>query len=97
MKKLRKKRKKKKKKQIKKELDAFNRKGPESKPFGPLIQNYEYLNRITEIKNYKLQKIQRRNQFLFILLITGLQMSAMLIKNLFRKEINRQLLLIYQF
>ena len=91
--KIKKKEKKEKKKQIKKELDAFNRKGPESKPFGPLFQNYEYLNRITEIKNYKLQKIQRRNQFLFILLITGLQMSAMLIKNLFRKEINRQLLL----
>ena len=90
--KIKKKQEKEKIKQIKKELDAFSRKDQEYKPFGPLIQNYEYLDKITEIKKYKLQKLQKRDKFFFILLITEFQMIAMLIKNIFRKEINRQLL-----
>ena len=90
--KIKKKQEKEKIKQIKKELDAFNQKDQESMPFGSLIHNYEYLEKISEIKKYKRLKVEKRNKFLFILLITGLQMTALLIKNIFREDINRQLL-----
>ena len=81
-----------KQKQIKLELDEMNKSGENQDviPAGPLI--YEYSIRITEYKNYKLQKVQKRKKLLFILLISGLQMTAMLIKNIFREKINKQLL-----
>ena len=81
-----------KKKQIKLELDAINKSGEnlDVRPSGPLFR--EYSIRISEYKNYKLQKVQKRKKILFILSITGLQMTAMLIKNIFREKINKQLL-----
>ena len=79
-----------KKKQIKLELSTINkRENLDSSPSG---QSLEYLANILEHKNYKLQKVQKRKKILFILLIVGLQMAAMLIKNIFRKDINKQLL-----
>ena len=91
--KIKKKEEKEKIKQIKKELVSLSLKDLESRASDSLFQNYEYLNNISEIKKNKLQKDQKRKKFFFILLISGLQMIAMLIKNIFRKDIKRQLLL----
>ena len=87
--KIKKKEKKEKNKKIKKELDAFSQKSTESKSFGPLFQSYEYLS---EIKKYKQKKVEKRNKFLFILLLTGLQITALLIQTIFKQDINTQLL-----
>ena len=70
------------------ELNELDKQSKDSNQLGKAINIYQDI----ELKTLKKKKVERRNKFLLVLLISVLQISGTLIKNLFKGNINGQLL-----